>query len=67
MAPKAVTEPEPQPVEEEIMDETGLEGTLFASVAPTQAVETPRPMTPKDLKHIIMVYADNTFEVLSPR
>ena len=67
MAPKAAAEPEPQPVEEEIMDETGLEGTLFASVAPTQAIETSRNVASKDLKHIIMVYADNTFEVLSPR
>ena len=41
-------------------------GTLFSSTE--NEVEMPLPPSSKsDLKRIVLVYADNTFEVLSPR
>lgn len=53
-------------------DSTDLENTLFASENESEPigepVSVPIPiMSQADLKRIILVYADNTFEVLSPR
>ena len=68
MGQKATAEPVVQPVEEETPAEVSLEGTLFA---PENAAPLPHQESfhaPKtDLKRIILVYADNSFEVLSPR
>ena len=46
-----------------------MEGTLFApDTTPKPIVEKPLPLpNNRDLTQIIMVYADHSFEVLSPR
>ena len=66
--PKAVVEaPTVSPVVEEMTVDASLEGTLFANVTPSDPAPEPIPASTHELKRIIMVYADNTFEVLSPR
>ena len=65
---KPVAAPVPQPVETEKSVDTALEGTLFAPEnAPIAPPETPRPAPKSELQRIVMVYADHSFEVLSPR
>ena len=77
--PMTVSEPfiEPKVVAEaveasRISPETevdALEGTLFApDTTPKPIVEKPLPLpNSRDLTQIILVYADHSFEVLSPR
>lgn len=49
-------------------EEDSFKDTLFATVKqPEQIVPKPEPFSAPMLKHIIMVYADNSFEILSPR
>lgn len=53
-------------------DPMNLEHTLFSpeneSEPMSKPISVPLPTLPQgDLKHIILVYVDNTFEVLSPR
>ena len=66
MASEPAVEPVAPSVKENV--DPSLEGTLFASESqvPVQRDE-PYPMPKTDLKRIIMVYADNSFEVLAPR
>lgn len=66
MASEPAVEPVASSVKENV--DPSLEGTLFASESqvPVQRDE-PLPMPKTDLKRIIMVYADNSFEVLMPR
>ena len=64
---RPVAEPELQPVAEETPADESMEGTLFATVTPQIPAEPPLQQPQKDLKRIIMVYADNSFEILSPR
>lgn len=66
MNQKPIAEPTVQSVEEETSAEVSLEGTLFAPentspLSPKKSVSVPKT----DLKRIILVYADNSFEVLS--
>lgn len=65
---KAVVTPSTHPIPEEHQEDIALEGTLFApeNTAPVPQDE-PLPMAKADLSRIIMVYADNSFEILSPR
>ena len=66
--PKPVEEvPVVSPVDDKIPIDPSLEGTLFANVTPPEPILEPVPSSSRDLKRIIMVYADNTFELLSPR
>lgn len=44
-----------------------LEGTLFASEVPSTTPTEQHPSLKQGLKRIIMVFDDNSFEVLSPR
>ena len=44
-----------------------LEGTLFASEVPPTTPAEQHSSTKRGLKRIIMIFDDNTFEVLSPR
>ena len=44
-----------------------LEGTLFASEVPPTTPTEQYPLPKQGLKRIIMVFDDNTFEVLTPR
>lgn len=68
--PFTVSEPAVEPVASSVKEnvDPSLEGTLFASESPTPVqYDEPLPLPKTDLKRIIMVYADNSFEVLSPR
>lgn len=77
--PMTVSEPfvEPKLVQETMnsvkndseMDVDTMEGTLFApDTTPEPATERSFPLSlSHDLKQIIFVYADHSFEVLSPR
>ena len=68
--PFTVSEPAVEPVASSVKENVDplLEGTLFASEnqTPVQRNE-PLPLPKTDLKRIIMVYADNSFEVLLSR
>lgn len=44
-----------------------LEGTLFTSEVPSTTPTEQHPSPKQGLKRIVMVFDDNTFEVLSPR
>ena len=44
-----------------------LEGTLFGLTEPISTEPTARTRVETSLKQVILVYKDNTFEVLSPR
>ena len=65
---KTVVTPTTHPVAEDNLDDVALEGTLFA---PEKTVPTPQeypiPVPRSELKRIILIYADNSYEVLSPR
>lgn len=76
--PMTVSEPflEHRVTKEETVDETqpiasvteSLENTLFApETIPEKTTSPTRPITEDGLKRIIFVYADNSFEILSPR
>lgn len=73
--PMTVSEPfvEPKVVTESVIapetEVDALEGTLFAhDTTPKPILEKPLPLpNSHDLTQIIMVYADHSFEVLSPR
>lgn len=66
--PKAV---EPVSVRQETIVEhatVGLENPLFSPDDAPKPVEIPTPVKHEgDLKRIILVYSDNSFEILSPR
>ncbi len=66
--PKAV-ETTPTSLDDDAeVDPMNLENTLFAPENEVEPMEEPIPVVPQgDLKHIILVYVDNTFEILSPR
>ena len=75
--PMTVSEPfmAPAPVAESRLPETELasahpdpfEGTLFASEPSPSAEAQPLPLRLSGCKKLILVYEDNTFEVLLPR
>ena len=61
-----------EPVMPEVQDSEPIpdsfDGTLFESVEPIKMpAEQPLPRPQSGLKKMILVYEDNTFEVLSPR
>lgn len=66
--PKAV-ETTPTALDDDAeVDSMNLENTLFSPENEADPMEEPIPVVPQgDLKRIILVYADNTFEILSPR
>lgn len=66
--PKAV-ETTPTALDDDVeVDPMNLENTLFSPENEVEPMEKPIPVVPQgDLKRIILVYADNTFEILSPR
>lgn len=68
MEPKSA-DVEPVEVAPPVASETeSLEGTLFAPETTPERRTTPqRPIFEGELKRIIFVYADNSFEILSPR
>jgi transcriptional regulator with XRE-family HTH domain len=55
---------EPKPVENEV---DIFEDTLFTTEKTSSSVEPKSIPLPNEVKRIIMVYADNSFEILSPR
>lgn len=66
--PKAVEATPTVPVDDVEVDPINLENTLFAPENVVESMEEPMPVVPPgELKRIILVYADNTFEILSPR
>jgi transcriptional regulator with XRE-family HTH domain len=75
--PMTVSEPfaEPKPMAEAPTEESKpaenevdiFEGTLFATEKTSSSVAPMSIPLPNEVKRIIMVYADNSFEILSPR
>ena len=76
--PMTVSEPfmEPKVANEDVVEEVppvanameSLENTLFApETIPERMAPPTRPIAEGGLKRIIFVYADNSFEILSPR
>ena len=55
---------EPKPIENEV---DIFEDTLFTTEKTSPSVEPKSIPLPNEVKRIIMVYADNSFEILSPR
>ena len=65
---QASTSPVPQPIEEKNLVDNFLEGPLIAPEnTPHVHHDESMNVLKSDLKRIIVVYADNSFEVLSPR
>lgn len=65
--PKPMIEPEePQPAS--VKEQVEEADDLFAAADEVENFVSPRPILPSsELKQIIMVYADNSYEILSPR
>lgn len=63
--PKAVTEPIAEPIVEPKATSDSVEGTLFA--VEKEPFVSSIPKFRDNLKHIILVYSDNSFEVLRAR
>ena len=67
-APVSIAEPVMPEVQDSQHNPDSFDGTLFESVEPAKmSVEQLLPQPQSGLKKMILVYEDNTFEVLLPR